>query len=49
VAFYWTIVTMSSTGFGEIVPQSTHEQAITVVIIICGSFVWAIVFAVFVG
>eukprot|EP01052_Picozoa_sp_SAG31_P000152 SAG31_NODE_5_length_43735_cov_42.922266_8_plen_389_part_00 len=47
-SIYWTIVAMSSTGFGEIVPESTMEQGLAAFIIIIGSFLWAIVFAVFV-
>lgn len=46
-AFYWVIVTLSSTGYGEIHPHSTAEQILCSLIIIMGTFIWAAIIAVF--
>eukprot|EP01050_Picozoa_sp_SAG11_P023724 SAG11_NODE_4851_length_1747_cov_0.873786_1_plen_505_part_01 len=47
VSMYWAVVTMSSTGYGDIHAISTNEVAISMCTIIIGTFLWASVIAVF--
>lgn len=50
-AFYWALVTISTVGFGDLVPVSEEGRAVAMVIIICGiaviSFVTSIVVSAF--
>jgi hypothetical protein len=46
-SIYFTVVTMSSVGYGDITPRSGHEKAFTTGVIIVGGFLWAFVIALF--
>jgi hypothetical protein len=40
-ATYWAIVTMSSDGYGDLLPVTTSERKITIFIIVLGAFLYA--------
>lgn len=46
-AIYFTVVTMSSVGYGDITPRSSSEKTFGTVMIIVGGFLWAFVIALF--
>ena len=46
-SLYFSVVTMTSVGYGDITPRSSREKVYTVIMMITGGFVWAIVIAIF--
>ena len=46
-SFYWAIVTMSSVGYGDLLPTTTHEREIGVFVITIGAFLYAYIIGAF--
>ena len=46
-SLYFSIVTMTSVGYGDITPRSSSEKFWCVIMMVIGGFVWALVVAVF--
>lgn len=46
-SLYFSIVTMTSVGYGDITPRSSNEKFWCTLMMVLGGFVWAIVIAVF--
>lgn len=46
-SMYWVITVVSTTGFGDITPQNTHEMWIGIVCFFCSAFVLAIILSQF--
>ena len=46
-SLYFSIVTMTSVGYGDITPRSSSEKFWCTVMMVLGGFVWAIVIAIF--
>jgi hypothetical protein len=40
-AVYWAIVTMSSVGYGDLLPTTTDERTATIGVIVIGAFMYA--------
>ena len=36
VCLYWTIMTMTTIGFGDVVPRNTWEVSISIVVLLLG-------------
>ena len=43
IAFYWSITTLTTIGYGDIVPQSREEYALVMVGMVFGATTWAYV------
>ncbi len=41
MALYWTLTTLTTTGFGDVVPQTTVGVALTILIIFCSVLLYA--------
>ena len=46
-AFYWSIVTMSSVGYGDVLPTTTSERELGVIVITIGAFLYAYIIGAF--
>jgi hypothetical protein len=46
-SFYWAIVTMSSVGYGDVLPTTTNEREIGVIVITIGAFLYAYIIGAF--
>lgn len=46
-AFYWAIVTMSSVGYGDVLPTTTSEREVAVIVITIGAFLYAYIIGAF--
>jgi hypothetical protein len=46
-ACYWVLVTMSTVGYGDIVPEDQSERVFACFIILLGAFVWAYIIGAF--
>ena len=44
-ALYWTITTLTSTGFGDIVPTTDHERVVNIFVMVIGATVFGFVVA----
>jgi len=42
-SIYWSIMTITSIGYGDIVPGNTGERAIAILCMLAAAFVWAII------
>merc|ERR1719331_1293167 len=46
-AFYWSLMTLTTVGYGDIAPQNRTEHAVAVVIMLIAGFFWAWVLGTF--
>lgn len=46
-AVYWAIVTMSSVGYGDVLPVTTSERTIAIFVIVLGAFLYAYIIGAF--
>ena len=41
LAFYWSAMTITSVGFGDILPQNIYEYIVCSIIMLIGGLIWA--------
>eukprot|EP01043_Picozoa_sp_COSAG02_P074130 COSAG02_NODE_14703_length_1245_cov_1.256545_1_plen_115_part_10 len=46
-AVYWAIVTMSSVGYGDVLPVTNTERTVSIFVIVLGTFLYAYIIGAF--
>ena len=46
-ALYWSIVTMSSVGYGDVLPLTTAERTVAIFVMVLGAFLYAYIIGAF--